>query len=46
MEDVIQIERISAKLLKMKIVIDRKVLNFFSAYGPKLGRSEENKDIF
>ena len=46
MEDVIQIERIGARLLKMKIVIGRKVLNIFSAYSPKLGRSEENRDIF
>ena len=46
MEDVIQIERISARLLKMKIVIGRKVVNIFSAYASQVGRSDEEKDIF
>ena len=45
-EDVMQIERISGRLLKMKIVIGRRVVNFFSACAPQVVSSEEEKDIF
>ena len=46
MEDVIPVEKISARLLKMKIVIGRKIGNIFYTYAPQVGRSEEGNDAF
>lgn len=45
-EDVIQVERINARIIKMKIVVGRKVMNIFSVYVPQVGRPEEEKEAF
>ncbi|KAK3876473.1 hypothetical protein Pcinc_018758 [Petrolisthes cinctipes] len=43
--DVIQVERINARIIKIKIIMERKVANIFSVYA-QVGRPEEEKEAF
>ena len=45
-EDVIQVERINSRIMKIKIVMGKKVGNIFSVYAPQVGRPEAEKEAF
>jgi hypothetical protein len=45
-EDVIEVIRISARIMKIKMVIGNKVWHIFSVYAPQVGRAEEEKEAF
>ena len=42
--DVIQVERINSRIMKIKIVMGKKVGNIFSIYAPQVGRPEAEKE--
>ncbi len=45
-EDVIEVERKSSRIMKIKMVLGRKILHVFSVYAPQCGRPEEEKIAF
>ena len=45
-EDVLQVDRINPRIIKMKIVMGRKVANIFSVYAPQVGRPQDEKEAF
>ena len=45
-EKVLEVNRISARLLGIKVLMDKEVLTIISAYAPQVGCSEEDKEEF
>ncbi len=45
-EDVIEVVRVSPRIMKVKIVLGQKVLHLFSVYAPQSGRPLEEKEQF
>lgn len=43
---VVKVERISERMLLIKVTVGGKVINILSVYAPQAGRSEEEKDFF
>ena len=45
-EDVIEVERISDRIMRIKIVFSTKIYNIVSVYAPQVGRPNTEKDAF
>jgi hypothetical protein len=45
-EKVVEVRRVSERIMLVKLILGRKVLNVVTAYAPQVGRSAEEKDSF
>ena len=45
-EYVIKVDRVSERIIMLKLAVGRRVINVISVYGPQAGRSVEEKEIF
>ena len=45
-ESVMEVRRVSPRIISINIVVNEKVVNVISVYAPQSGRSEEEKEKF
>ena len=45
-ESVMEVRRVSARIISMEVVVNEKVVTVISVYAPQSGRSEEEKEKF
>ena len=46
MVNVVEVNRVSDRVMSLKLVIEGMVLNIVSAYAPQMGCNMEEKDLF
>jgi len=45
-ESVMEVRRVSARIISMDLVIQEKIMTVISVYGPQSGRKDEEKEKF
>ena len=46
MEKVLEVRRVNARVIILKLLFDKRILTVVSTYAPQIGLSEEEKDVF